>query len=191
MSNIILDQVVLRPLEKSDIEQLHKFRNDKTITKSLGGFSAGYSKEGIERKISAWEQQSNTIIWAIALLDNNICIGHIGLYDVDYVSRKAEVGMLIGDTAYWGKGIGFSITEAVVEFAFTQLNLHNVQARVLENNLASLRVFEKLGFSNDGILRDFQYRDGYYINAFHLTILDDEWMSSKEHLSNKIPLIAD
>jgi RimJ/RimL family protein N-acetyltransferase len=182
MANIILENVILRTFEKSDIDQLHKFRNDKAITGSLGGFSTGNSREAIDRKINSWEQHGNTMIWAVALKENDLCIGHIGLYDIDYVSRKAEVGMLIGEQTYWGKGIGFAITEAIVEFAFAQLNLHNIQARVLENNLASLRVFEKLGFKKDGILRDFQYRDGHYINAFHLAILENEWSNLTKDL---------
>lgn len=186
MANIILKKVILRPLEREDKTQLHKFRNDSQVTNSLGGFSVGYSLHSIEKKIEIWGQQQNTVIWAVADKYTDLCIGHIGLYDIDYISRKAEVGMLIGEKSYWGQGIGFEITQAAIDYAFNQLNLHNVQARVLENNMASLRVFEKLGFRKDGILRDFQYRDGKYIHGIHLSILESEWAFSCNQMRDEV-----
>lgn len=175
MANIFLEKVILRPLEKEDKDQIHKFRNDGEITHLLGGFSVGYSRQAIEEKIENWGNSHNTIMWAVAEKETNKCIGHIGLYDIDYVSRRAEIGMLIGEKQYWGQGIGLGITETVTDFAFKQLNIHSVQAKVLETNLASLRVFNKLGFKKDGKIRDFQFRNGDFISAVLLSILDKEW----------------
>lgn len=180
MANIFLEKAILRPMEKEDLSQLHKFRNDGEITKSLGGFSVGYSKEAVVRKIESWENQQDCILWAVANRKDNICIGHIGLYEIDFISRKAEVGMLIGEREYWGQGIGYAITQAVVNYAFNQLNLHRIQSKVLESNHGSLSIFEKLGFSIDGMLRESQFRDGKYLNVVLMSVLKREWLNTFE-----------
>ena len=71
---------------------------------------------------------------------------------------------MIGDHAYWGHGFGTDAYSQLLDFAFNQRNLHRVEALVLEDNIASQKLHEKLGFHRDGVLIDSVYKDGKYKN---------------------------
>jgi RimJ/RimL family protein N-acetyltransferase len=76
-------------------------------------------------------------------------VGVALLKDVDPVTREAELGYWIG-RPYWGGGRATAAGAATLAFAFETLGLCAVQAVCLETNPASLRVLEKLGFTETG-----------------------------------------
>ena len=175
MANIIIDAAVLRPIEVSDLDALHRYRNDPDVTRTLVGFSSGYSRAAMTNWLSFTEDSADRVLWAIADPEDDTCLGHVGLYEIDYRIRKAEIGMLIGDKSRWGKGLGTAVKRAVIDYGFRELNLHKIVSTVLSNNPANIRVNEKLGFQLDGILRHHQFREGGYIDAVVMSLLEDEW----------------
>ena len=72
-------------------------------------------------------------------------VGTIGLAITSKEERSAELGIVIG-RADWGKGIGTSAAHLVTGYAFSTLGLAEIQAEVLQRNLASRRLLEKVGF---------------------------------------------
>jgi [ribosomal protein S5]-alanine N-acetyltransferase len=172
---IYLNHVILRPLEERDLQQLYGFRNDPEILQGLGGFSAGFSKADLHDWLQFHRQRNDEVLLAISLRETNTCIGHVGLYQIDHRIRKAEIGILIGDRQYQGKGFGKTSTIAMVNYGFQELNLHKVSATVLKTNVRSLNLFRSIGFQEDGILRDEQFRQGEYINMVVLSCLENEW----------------
>jgi RimJ/RimL family protein N-acetyltransferase len=63
----------------------------------------------------------------------------------------------------------------MVEYAFAERRLHKVVARALVTNEASPRVFERLGFREEGIQRDQKYVDGEYVDVVRYSLLRREW----------------
>jgi len=77
--------------------------------------------------------------------------------------------------SYWNKGI---ITEAVKEilrFGFEEMKLNRVQAITFPENVASTRVLEKLGFQNEGTLREWGYFKGRFQDVYCHSLLRREW----------------
>lgn len=179
MAHIRLDEVHLRQFEPEDVEALYRFRNDPEVTKTLSGFSVGYSRKELAERIERLQDDRRNIIWAIALNEKNLCVGHVGLYEIDYRVRKAGIGTLIGEKKLRGRGLGYRVKKAVIEYGFSELNLHKIESLVLENNPASIRINEKLGFKTDGLLRDYQFRNGAYLNAVLMSLLENEWIKKK------------
>jgi [ribosomal protein S5]-alanine N-acetyltransferase len=177
---IVLESVVLRRPEERDVDQLYEFRNDWSVAESLVGFSTGYSRRDLVEWVERHRTQRNEVLWAIAERENDRCIGHVGLYNVDHRVRKADFGILIGDTAWHGRGVGTSVSSAVMDYAFRQLNLHRVQLFVLEDNSRARHLYEKLGFRMEGTLRDDQFRNGSFCASICMGILDDEWRRTVE-----------
>jgi len=171
---IKLPDVLLRSLEKQDADRLYTYRNDPATTAMLGGFSAGYSRDDMRDWIEFHRATKNEVLWAIADLDDDSCIGHVGLYQVDHRIRKAEFAILIGDPDRRGTGIGKSVTSAVIEYGFAQLNLHRIELTVLAFNEPAIRLYEGLGFVKEGVQRDAQYRDGTYHDVILMAIFDDQ-----------------
>ena len=172
---IDLGETVLRALEPRDVDYLYTYRNDWEVIRHLGGFSAGYSKANLEEWIKRHRNSADEILWTIAAAGTDQCIGHVGLYQIDGRVRKGQYAILIGDLTLWGKGLGTRVTEAVVSWAFTQLNLHKVSLHVLTNNERAIRIYELLGFRPEGILRDEQFRDGQFLDLMLMAVFEDEW----------------
>ncbi len=182
---IDLGPVVLRPFEPHDVEHLYKFRNDWQVTQYLGGFSSGYSRHNLREWIKFHRNRDDEVLWAIADRKTDRCIGHVGLYKIDPRLRKGEFAVIIGDTKRQGKGIGREVTVAMLDWGFKQLNLHKISLSVLENNKRAIQLYERLGFRREGKLRDEQFRDGKYVDAVLMSLLDREWNMRRKITSAK------
>ena len=172
---ISLGDVVMRALEPKDAEYLYTYRNDWEVIRHLGGFSAGYSRSNLEEWIKRHSNRPDEVLWTIADSATDQCIGHVGLYQIDSRVRKGQFAILIGDKALWGRGLGTRVTQAVVAWAFGQLNLHKVSLHVLTNNERAIRIYESLGFHPEGVLRDEQFRDEQFLDLMLMAVFEDEW----------------
>jgi len=166
--------VFSRKLESKDVEGIYNYRNDPDVYMTLGGFYKGMSREDVQQWVSF--QRTNTVdtVWALATKDDDRCIGHLGLYNIDYRVGKAEIGLAISKS-HWGNKIGGKIYSGLIKYAFDQLRLHRVETYNLVINKKVIKIKENLGFKLEGVLRDFQYRDGNYLDVMIMTILENEW----------------
>jgi RimJ/RimL family protein N-acetyltransferase len=174
---IDLGPIFLRPLEPRDVAHLYQFRNDWQVTQYLGGFSSGYTRQNLQEWIKFHRNRDDEVLWAIAEVKTDRCIGHVGLYKIDARLRKGEFAIVIGDLKKQGQGIGRKVTEAMIEWGFRQLNLHKISLSVLATNKRAIRLYEALGFRHEGVLRDEQFRDAKYVNVVLMSLLDSEWKS--------------
>lgn len=71
----------------------------------------------------------------------------IGVFGVKNISSQPELGQLIGEGAYQGKGLGKKATQALLRFLFSRLELKVIYARVKENNSINLNLLKQLQFS--------------------------------------------
>lgn len=165
--------VYLRALEPEDYKVSIKWRKDEKIWSLLGGPKYFVSEEYERQWVLDAIHQSKNIRLAICTIDNNIYIGNIYLTNIDWISRKAESHILIGNHDYWRSAYGIDAYSQLIEFAFNQRNLHRLQALILENNIASQKLHEKLGFVCEGILRDSVFKDGKYKNQIIYSLLND------------------
>lgn len=177
------DGVFLRKFDEEDVPALHAFRNDPEVTNGLVGTSHGYSMKDLASWIEAHRNRSDEILWAIANEVDNACIGHVGLYRIDYRIRKAEFAILIGSSSFQGRGLGRKISTWAVDYGFRELNLYKVSLTALPTNLRALSLYESLGFQRDGVLRSEQYRNGKYLDVIVMSLLRDEWRSWRQQLA--------
>lgn len=92
-------------------------------------------------------------------------------------SSVADWGFYVSPDA--PKGTGTQLGHAGLEYGFTELHLHKICGQALSHNLNSIRFHKKLGFVQEGLLRD-QYSDGrQYYDILHFGILQSEWELNK------------
>ena len=91
-------------------------------------------------------------------------IGNVYLLNIDKENSKAEYGIMLGDEAARGKGIGTKAAKLMLKFAFEELGLHRVYLRALEENDRAIKSYENAGFVKEGILKDDVCIDGWYRN---------------------------
>jgi RimJ/RimL family protein N-acetyltransferase len=172
---ILIGDFVLRRPEPKDIAHLYGYRNDPDVMGHLGGFSVGYAFEDLGDWLAFHRNRNDEVLWVIADRPDDRCIGHVGLYQIDYRIGKAEYAIMIGDKTMWNRGIGHLVTKTVVEYGFKQLNLHRISLEVLATNERALHLYQKIGFQQEGVLRDCQYKNGNYIDVIMMSILEAEW----------------
>lgn len=162
-------QIYLRAITMSDAtEEYVQWVNDPEVTK---GLATGVHPSGIEdlkAYINAVIADSNAIMFAVCNL-NGVHIGNIKLDRFDHIAGTAELGLMIGNKSYWGKGIGTEMCELILNYSFKELNLRKVSLTVYGNNPGAVKLYQKIGFEIEGTLKKHVFADG----AFH----DKLWMS--------------
>jgi RimJ/RimL family protein N-acetyltransferase len=167
--------VILRPLEPEDLERIREFRNDPEVRRLLAGFSTGYSAADMQEWLERGRKNLQDVRWAILERQGNLVIGHVGLYQIDWINRQARIGIMIGDSTFTSKGLGTEVTQLVIHFAFSQMNLHHINAYVLSYNERSIRMFRKIGFCEEGRLREANFKDSKYNDIAIFGILREEY----------------
>jgi RimJ/RimL family protein N-acetyltransferase len=107
-------------------------------------------------------------------------IGNVGLGLLDWINGFANVGVTIGEPAYWNKNIATEATELIIEYAFNELNLNKLHGGVCVKNIASWSVAEKIGFQLEGIREQEWYVDGEYLGLKAYCLLKEDWMKRKK-----------
>lgn len=106
-------------------------------------------------------------------------IGTASLHHIDWVFRKAELGYMIGEQEYWGKGVATEVISLIADHAFNRLGLNKITAGVVDGNIGSARALEKNGFKQYGISPQDYYLDGRFLDA-HLYCKLREYDESKK-----------
>ncbi len=99
--------------------------------------------------------------------------------DLNTRHRRAELGIVIGEKAYWGQGYGSDAIRTLLRFAFEEMNLHRVYLRVYEDNARGIRAYEKCGFCIEGRLREANYRKGRYHDELIMGVLRGEFTAAQ------------
>ena len=167
--------VRLRAITTADLPMLVGWRNDPEIKGLLGGWSFPASLEAEQEWFAKARQDQSTQRLAIEVLEDFRYVGNIGLYDIDWKDRKAEYGILIGDKSAWGRGYGLDASNALLSYAFRELNLHRVSLKVLAQHRRAIRLYEKIGFREEGRLREDTFRGGAYQDSLLMAILASEF----------------
>ena len=108
----------------------------------------------IERMIEIMERcpYPTSIIFGIET-DGKL-IGLTSLDKINWISRNAYISIAIYDTNFWGRGIGEEATRLLLEYAFEYLNLYKINLEVYEYNERAIKLYKKIGFKEEGKLRE-------------------------------------
>ena len=144
-----------------------------------------FSRVAIPQRISALKKllepkpefiAQDNIYLEIHHIKDNKPIGIVGLLDVDWLNRNANISVNIGESEYWGKGIAGEALKLLFNYAFEDLNLHKLVAGIYTPNVRSKRVFEKLGLHHEATLKEEVYVDGKYYDSEIFTLYKEEWL---------------
>lgn len=117
--------------------------------------------------------------WGIILHETGELIGSAGLHNWDREARYAELGYDIA-RPYWGHGYATEVSRALIQFGWEHMNLHRIEADVVEGNSASMRVLEKLGFRREGVWRQRMFKNGCYHDVCIYGLLRDEYVTQDD-----------
>jgi [ribosomal protein S5]-alanine N-acetyltransferase len=117
--------------------------------------------------------------WGIARLKDDTLIGISTLFHVESNNHRAEIGYALG-REHWGSGYIQEAVRALLGYAFSELNLHRIEADVDPRNKASIRTLERLGFQKEGYLRERWKVNGEIQDALFYGLLRREWEAARQ-----------
>jgi RimJ/RimL family protein N-acetyltransferase len=166
----------LRAREMSDVERMTRWVNDPEVRRFMGA-SYPWSLEAedafVRGQVSV-PMAFGDLRFAIETKDG-VHVGSCGLHHASPENRDAELGIMIGEKAYWSKGYGSDAVTTLVRFAFEEMNLHRVELHVYDFNERGQAAYRKCGFVEEGRMRDAHFHDGVYGVVVVMAVLRDEW----------------
>lgn len=167
-------RINLRAREAEDGVTFHRWFNDAEVTRFLGEPFPAVSmvqQNAFTQQLSADRERR---AYSIVLKDDTL-IGNCELRKFDHTARSCELGIAIGEKQYWSQGYGGETVELLLRIAFDGLNQHKVWLTCAAFNERGARAYRRVGFREDGRLRDDRFIDGRYYDTLLMSILEDEW----------------
>ncbi len=148
--------IYLRALEPEDLEFIYAIENNESVWE-VSNTQTPYSRFLIRQYLENAHQdiyEAKQLRLAICLYDTFHAIGLIDLFDFDPKNNRAGVGIVISNEATRNSGIGSEALQLVINYAFNQLQLHQLYANIGSDNEISLQLFTKFGFQKIGTKKD-------------------------------------
>lgn len=178
------ERLIMRELRDEDVAPAHRMFTDPEVMRYIGRFPHS-SIEQTRQKLSSNQRlfpEQGGVRWAITLRERDAFIGSCGHWRLMKEHRRSEIGYdLLPE--YWGKGIMTEALRAALRFGFVSLQLHSTEAQIDPENQRSRQVLERLGFRQDGLLRENFYFAGRYSDTACFTLLGREFLAQDATIS--------
>jgi len=164
--------VRLRPMQESDLPSFVAWLADRDVTRWLAEMGEPPTIEDEFDWYQRKREDPENVLWAIETLEGRL-MGNIELRLAPH-AKRAELGVAIHDKTQWNQGYGTDAVCLVLGYAFDELHLNRIELTTDEKNLRAIRVYEKLGFQREGLLRGHRLVDGVYGNTLVMGLLRDD-----------------
>lgn len=165
-------KIYLKSITYDDTDNIVKWRNKESIKRNFI-YQGVFTRESHEQWMQTEVDTGKVVQMIIFTNNDNFPVGSVYLRDIDTLNRKAEYGIFIGEENAQGRGYGTEAAHLMLEFAFEKLKLHKVYLRVLEENKAAQKSYEKAGFIKEALLYDDVCIHGIYKNIILMGKLED------------------
>jgi RimJ/RimL family protein N-acetyltransferase len=172
--NIYGKDVVLRAIELEDSELIKGMFNDPEIENRVGGWAFPLSLFAQEKWLESHYNDESAARFVIETKEDG-AIGILTFTNIDWKNKRADVGIKISSDENRFRGYGTDALMAIMRFAFDELGLHRLEASRLAVNQVSAHLFDKCGFVNEGVKREYIYKGGEYRDLVEASILAAEY----------------
>ncbi|MEN8238540.1 MAG: GNAT family N-acetyltransferase [Actinomycetota bacterium] len=168
------DEIVLRPYEWGMIDDLIRAADDPRIPAYMGDmFASPYTRESAEKWLAIAADQKPPYQFAIYVAGD--FAGGLGAFVLEAENAGvAEIGWWL-NPQYWGRGIATVAVRALIDELFDKRGLERLFAPVMEPNIASARVAEKVGMRLEGIAPSHYVKSGVRMDALSFGITRSQW----------------
>jgi RimJ/RimL family protein N-acetyltransferase len=175
--------ITLRAIEEGDLEIMRRWRNEPALRKMFREY-----REISPSMQEAWfkriQDDRTQVNFAVNGKDGAL-IGYAGLSSISWVNRTAETGWYLGDARLRANRMGRLLYHALdtyrtlLDYAFDEMNLRRIYSEVYDHNRYTQMLHRRLGFTEEGRLRDHCYHNGWH-DSFIYGLLKEErtWKNS-------------
>jgi len=171
------ERVTLRPFDARDASLIARIIDDPEVRKYTGASHLTFHQYDLEAVYAARATQPDRLDLAIVDKATGELVGEVVLNEWDRHNRSCNFRTMIGPGGR-DRGLGTEATRLIVDYGFEVIRLHRIHLFVYAFNPRAKRVYEKVGFTAEGVDRDALLYDGSWVDAIRMSLLDHEWTAS-------------
>lgn len=180
---LVGQKVILRPFHvEEDTAVLRAMVRDPEVRRLTGSATAMSGSddwdETAEQRMRAWyesrAEQVDRLDLAVVDRVSGECVGEVVLNEWDRDNRSCNLRIALA-TAGQGRGLGTEAVSLMVGHGFERLGLHRISLNVFAFNPRARRVYENVGFVEEGVRRDVLFCDGAWVDDIVMSILAPDW----------------
>jgi len=182
MRNLLVGNMIrLTAMKQNELGALEAWFNEVSFLRYYDMLPAiPQSNQQLDAYVKDFEESNEKILFAIRTNDTEKLIGIAGFDEIIWSNGVATVFIGIGDANDHGKGLGTEAMALLLDFGFNELNFHRIQLSVISYNQAAIKMYESLGFIQEGTYREFICRDGKRFDLQLYGLLNHEWRNQNE-----------
>lgn len=162
---------MLRKLSEKDIPYMMEWMHDEEVNCAFRYPFAQSSEQMVQKFISSSFDEKNK---HFAIVDEkDEYLGTVSLKNISLENHSAEYAIVLRKKAQ-GKGYAKKATTDIIEYAFSELNLHKVYLNVFEKNEKAKKFYERCGFSYEGTFKDALFLNGQYESLAWFAMINRE-----------------
>lgn len=168
------EKVLLRPMKREDIARMHELSQDPELYMLDCDYPRPMPIEVAQASYeNAVKKDDNAAHFAIEA--DGQYIGGITLMRLNDRNGNCELGIGIGDRAYWGRGYGRDAVRLILHYGFHFLGKRRIELTTHAKNERAIRCYHACGFVKDGRPRKVLWLAGEYADLVNMSILREEW----------------
>lgn len=175
-------QIYLRAMEPEDMDCFWDMINDPSVSHNVVGWSFPVSKHEQMQWYERAVGDKRNLRFTVVLKEADLPVGMVTLSSLDWQNRSATHGIKLHPDCPKGKGIATDAVMTLMQYAFEEVGLHRLDGSWIDFNEPSRKLYEKCGWSVEGVKKEAIYRDGKYHDLIIVGILKEDYLKAKERL---------
>ena len=173
-------RLILKGISPDDMKYIFENLTKPEIKKILGHRSEeDYRKEEIKHIKGYSSYNRSFMLFLLIDKESNSIIGRCGLHNWNKEHKRAEIGYIMEDERFKGKGLMTEAINAIIDYGFNKLNLNRIEALVGIGNVPSLRLMERYNFKKEGVLRQHYHVSDNFEDSLLFSKLYCEYIDEK------------
>ena len=168
-----IELVPFSNLTGQEVRAFHEIRYSDYVHQNFGGKKPDVTSH--INWVKSVAQSENYKGFSISLKEE--VIGGCSLKNITEINHNAEFDIFLsGD--FTGKGYGKVALLKLIDYGFSELDLHRIYAFLLESNTNALKMYSEIGFKKEGVMRENVFKNNHYSNSIIIGLLKKEYESN-------------
>lgn len=166
-----MPNITFRKLEEKDLPDRVRWFSQKEIGQYLNSqFRLGTTLEKQQEWYARFIKRDDIEMYVIEC--DGVPVGNVALTDISKTDSNAGLFIVVGDKDYQSKGIGTKAVNFVIDRGFNELGLHKIWLYVCAENVNAIKLYDKCGFAQEGLLKDMWKIEGKYYDEVVMAVFN-------------------
>ena len=186
--------IYFEKLSMSGLQEMHAYSIDERLYEFFEfkpfetiNETKNYINKLLNKRMSYEGDQKKGMYWFVRRVSDKKLLGTACVVNIDYSRKSLEWGYGI-DPNYWGKGYILQIQESLKEYIFSKLIFNRIYGNTFITNKRAISSLISTGMKEEGIARQYYFKDGKYIDSWTYSMLREDYLTTKtsDNMSNSI-----